>query len=302
MFLLLIFKTDLAFFNNLCYNEEERGMLMNRIYFEEFRRRVTDSEPYAVFHRTDVNYVAHIHEEIEVGYLRSGTLVATTEEGDVRLAAGDLFAFMPDEIHALSSNAPNEAVILRILPKQTERVDFSSFRLKNKRISLGDLGYEALKGAVLQMEAEFFGDAEGREMALRKCRYDIFLTLLRMFERTPVPDTEKQRLASHTLLLRRVNDYICEHYGESVSLDEIASHCGYSKYYFAHCMREITGTTFLEFLMLYRLSLACERLKSRDGSVTEIAFDCGFNSLRSFNRMFQKYYHTTPSAYRKEFS
>ena len=51
--------------------------------------------------------------------------------------------------------------------------------------------------------------------------------------------------------------------------------------------------------MMYRLTLACARLRDRDGTVTEIALDCGFNSLRSFHRAFRNYYHTTPTEYRK---
>lgn len=273
---------------------------MSKIYFEEFRRRVTDDAPYAVFHRTDVNYVAHIHEEIEVGYVVSGTVRAGNETGEYLLNPGDMFVFMPDEIHTLSTVSPNVVKVLRILPKQTDRVDFSVLRLRSNRVAAGDAGYDALVSPVLQMVREFDSNEPGRDMALRKCRYEIFLAVLRCLEHTRIHGEEKQRLASRTLLLRSVNDYISEHYAEPVSLDDISEFCGYSKYYFAHCMKEITGSTFLDFLMLYRLNLACARLRDGDGTVTRIAFDCGFNNLRSFNRMFQKYYHVTPTEYRRQ--
>lgn len=273
---------------------------MSKIYFEEFCRRVTDDAPYAVFHRTDVNYVAHIHEEIEVGFVVSGTVRAGNETGEYLLNAGDMFVFMPDEIHTLATVSPNVVKVLRILPKQTDRVDFSVLRLRSNRVAAGDAGYEALVAPVLQMIREFDANEPGRDMALRKCRYEIFLAILRGLEHTRVQGEEKQRLASRTLLLRSVNDYISEHYAEPVSLDDISEFCGYSKYYFAHCMKEITGSTFLDFLMLYRLNLACARLRDGDGTVTCIAFDCGFNNLRSFNRMFQKYYHVTPTEYRRQ--
>ena len=149
------------------------------------------------------------------------------------------------------------------------------------------------------MVEESDGTREGREIALRKCRYEIFLAILRELEHTRIPGEEKKRLASRTLLLRSANDYISEHYADPISLDEISEYCGYSKYYFAHCIKEVTGSTFLDFLMMYRLTLACARLRDRDGTVTEIALDCGFNSLRSFHRAFRNYYHTTPTEYRK---
>ncbi len=272
---------------------------MSKIYFEEFRRRVTDDIPYAVFHRSDMNYVAHIHEEIEVGYVVSGSIRAGNETGEFLLEAGDMFVFMPDEIHSLSTVTPNTVEVLRILPKQTDRVDFSVLRLHSNRVRPGEEGYDALAAPVLQMVREFDGNEEGREMVLRKCRYEIFLAILRQLRHTRIHGEEKQRLASRTLLLRSVNDYISEHYADPISLDEISDYCGYSKYYFAHCIKEVTGSTFLDFLMLYRLNLACARLRDRDGTVTQIAFDCGFGNLRSFNRMFRKYYRTTPTEYRR---
>lgn len=272
---------------------------MSKIYFEEFRRRVTDDAPYAVFHRTDVNYVAHIHEEIEVGYVVSGSVRAGNETGEFLVQAGDLFVFMPDEIHSLSTVDPNVVQVLRILPKQNDRVDFSTLRLHSNLVRPEDPAYASLVAPVLQMVREYDGNAEGKEMALRKCRYEIFLAILRQMEHSRIRGEEKQRLASQTLLLRSVNDYISEHYADPISLDEISDYCGYSKYYFAHSIKEVTGSTFLDFLMMYRLTLACARLRDRDGSITEIALDCGFNNLRSFNRMFQKYYHTTPTEYRR---
>ena len=273
---------------------------MSKLYFEEFRRRVTDDVPFAVFHRTDVDYIAHIHEEIEVGYVVSGKIRASNETEEWPLSQGDLFVFMPDEIHSLTTVEPNEVAVLRILPKQDDRVNFSLLRLKNNRVRQGERGYEALVAPVLQMVREWDGAEEGREMALRKCRYEIFLAILRELEHESIRDDETKKLAHRTLLLRRVNEYVSEHFAEPISLEEIADYCGYSKYYFSHCIKEITGSSFLDFLMLYRLSLACVRLRNHDGSVTQIAFDCGFNNLRSFNRMFRKHYKLTPTEYRKQ--
>ena len=272
---------------------------MGKLYFEEFRRRVTDEAPYAVFHRENVNYVAHIHEEIEAAYVKEGQVTVTGERTEETLAPGDMYVFMPDEVHAMETVTPNKLYILRILPKQIDRIDFSVFRLKKNVIRPGEKGYEPLKRAVLQMVREDGTREEGWEVAMRKCRYEIFLTILRELDYAVIRPEEKQRLASRTMLLRNVNDYIVEHYEDPISLDEISAACGYSKYHFAHCIKQITGGTFVEFLMLYRLNLVRARIRDTDDTITDIALSCGFNNLRSFNRMFRKYYGTTPSAYRK---
>lgn len=272
---------------------------MHRVYFEEFCRRVTEDAPYAVFHRENVNYVAHIHEEIEVGFVVSGSVRASGESCDYLLNEGDIYVFLPDEIHALTSESPNLLYILRLLPKQSDRVDFSSFRPASNCVRAGDAAYEPLRRAVLEMVDEHDRAREGRDMVLRKCRYEIFLAICRLMAQIPLSEEERQRRAGRTSLLRRVNDYIAEHYDEPVSLDDLADHCGISKYYLSHSIKEVTGSTVLDFLMLYRLSLARSRLRNGEGTVTEIAFDCGFNNLRSFHRMFRKYYYVTPTEYRR---
>lgn len=279
---------------------KKRETAMSKLYFEEFRRRVTDDAPYAVFHRENVHYVAHIHEEIEAAYVAQGSVRVLGERCEQTLNAGDIYLFMPDEIHALESVSENRMYILRILPKQIDRVDFSVFRLKKNVIRPNDPGYAPLRTAVLQMVEEDTARRAGWELAMRKCRYEIFLTILRCLEYEEIQPEEKQRLASHTALLRNVNDFIVAHYQDPISLESAAAACGYSKYYFAHCIKQITGGTFVEFLILYRLNIARARIRDTEDTVTEIALDSGFGNLRSFNRMFRKYYGTTPTEYRKQ--
>ena len=196
---------------------------MQRVYFEEFCRRVTEDAPYAVFHRENVNYVAHIHEEIEVGFVVSGSVRASGESCDYLLNEGDIYVFLPDEIHALTSESPNLLYILRLLPKQSDRVDFSSFRSSSNCVRAGDAAHEPLRRAVLEMVDEHDRAREGRDMVLRKCRYEIFLAIYRLMDRIPLSEEDRQRRAGRTSLLRRVNDYIADHYAEPVSLDDLAN-------------------------------------------------------------------------------
>ena len=79
----------------------------------------------------------------------------------------------------------------------------------------------------------------------------------------------------------------------------MAAHCGYSRYYFSHYFKETTGMSFMDYLTAFRVERAAARMELTGETFTEIAYACGFQSIRTFNRMFQKYYHITPSAYRK---
>ncbi len=272
---------------------------MNKLYFEEFQTRVTADCPYAVFPRENINYIGHIHEEIEVACLLSGEVTATTEVGEIRMQAGDLCLFMPDEIHAFRSLTENRAYIIRILPKSGLPLNFSRIRLHRNLLLPGDRGYSAIWEASLQMAAEDQKKAFGYEIAMKKWMNEILLCITRELEYFFLKPEEKKKITSRSHLLRTVNEYIAEHYADPVSLDSIAERCNCSKYYFAHCVKELTGMSFLEFLTLYRLDKATDALRETDRSITDIAMSEGFNNLRSFHRMFRKYYRTTPSLYRK---
>lgn len=58
-------------------------------------------------------------------------------------------------------------------------------------------------------------------------------------------------------------------------------------------------TSFIDFTNAYRVEVAKELLvRNPNFTVSSVAYDCGFNSLSSFNQAFKKVVKTTPSRYR----
>ena len=56
--------------------------------------------------------------------------------------------------------------------------------------------------------------------------------------------------------------------------------------------------SFGNFIRKYRLNLACSLLRGPQRvTVTEIAYDCGFSSVRTFNRCFREEYGMSPSRF-----
>jgi len=60
---------------------------------------------------------------------------------------------------------------------------------------------------------------------------------------------------------------------------------------------EQTGVNYVRYLNITRVSQAAEQLSNGGKSITQIAMDCGFNSVRSFNRTFKEIMGCTPSDY-----
>lgn len=65
---------------------------------------------------------------------------------------------------------------------------------------------------------------------------------------------------------------------------------------------EKTGLNTQQFVNTFRLGKAKEMLIEKKGSISEIAYACGFNSLSYFSRSFKEKYGKSPSEFLKSFS
>jgi DNA-binding response OmpR family regulator len=63
-------------------------------------------------------------------------------------------------------------------------------------------------------------------------------------------------------------------------------------------LKALTGVSTTEFITKERLKLALSLLKKSDSTISEIAYEIGFNSPSYFSTCFKKHYNTTPEAYR----
>ena len=91
--------------------------------------------------------------------------------------------------------------------------------------------------------------------------------------------------------------YIDSHYASEITLEQAASLVGFSKFHFSRLFKEFTNCTFYDYLSQTRIQ-AAKRLLPTGASITDIAFQTGFNSLTSFCRCFKKYTDLSPSEYR----
>ena len=88
-----------------------------------------------------------------------------------------------------------------------------------------------------------------------------------------------------------------EEYGTKITLEEMAEACGMSPSYFSRRFKEITGQTPFEYLLAYRVEVACEMLLEGSENVTEICYKCGFNDLSYFINVFKKHMGISPKNY-----
>lgn len=102
--------------------------------------------------------------------------------------------------------------------------------------------------------------------------------------------------------LEPLRTWICEHYAEDLSLDDIALQAGMSKYALCRAFRRDYAATPFCFLHSVRLQKAKELLVSRkDLTVREISTLVGFHDPVYFGRLFRRQEGITPSSFRHHF-
>ncbi len=97
--------------------------------------------------------------------------------------------------------------------------------------------------------------------------------------------------------LRRIYNYIDEHFQQKIEINEVANLCNLTKAAFCRYFKKRTGQTFIHFLNHYRISQA-KRLLLMGKNVSETCYECGFDSLSYFNRIFKRIANENPSAFR----
>jgi AraC-like DNA-binding protein len=98
--------------------------------------------------------------------------------------------------------------------------------------------------------------------------------------------------------LKRVNQFIAEHYTRRLSIPEAAAVANLTEAAFCRYFKRMTRLTFTQFLNQYRISQA-QKLLLLDTTVSEACFACGFESLSYFNKIFRRVVGENPLQFKK---
>lgn len=85
----------------------------------------------------------------------------------------------------------------------------------------------------------------------------------------------------------------------TVSIAEGAKRAGLSDFHFVRLFHEVVGMAPSDYLAGRKLTHAAKLLHDSDGSVMEIAIECGYQNASAFGRAFKRRHQISPAQYRK---
>ena len=263
--------------------------------FFELDNPASAERPFLDLTRANISYESHFHREIEVLYVICGKVRLVVNGAEYLLSEHDIFIIMPGDIHSFSSGEENRLYVMKF---------YSFGELQNMKvdgwIKEGDRAYPVFKQIINQIAFEDMQKKSGYLYAVNMLSSQLLLEIIRTLGAQKKTRQEEKRLRKQVNFLTSLDNFLNAAYMNPVSLEQAAGACGYSKYHFSRWMRQTVNMSFSSYLAAFRMERAVFLLQNSDRNVTDIALDCGFGTLRSFHRQFQKFYGKTPREFRNQ--
>jgi AraC-like DNA-binding protein len=130
-----------------------------------------------------------------------------------------------------------------------------------------------------------------QRMMVKGCLYIMGSAFLEQAELVPSRSADA--------LMTTVVQYIADHFKNDISLKDVAKETGYSYHHLSRMFNRIFGINFKSMLNQYRLEYAYSMLQDTRLPVSQIAFESGFQSIRSLDHVCREMYGRSPSEMRK---
>ena len=267
------------------------------------RTRVEKGQPDILF---------HWHTDVEMIYVHQGTAQFHIDYDYFQSQPGDIILIRPNALHSIHPIGQEshwmDAINFHLDLTGYSTLDFASINylqpLYNGELDFarvikpGNLGYDAIRSSLIQAMEIGYERADYFEFRL-KAQLNELLYLL--FHHGYI-HTKEVSLDSYRKeeKIRAIIDYIGTHYPEQLTIEQLATFCGYSPTHFMNFFKKHLGVTCMDYLIQFRLKKGAELLQHSSLSILDIASQIGFNNLSNFNRQFKKAYQMTPSHYRKQ--
>ena len=240
----------------------------------------------------------HWHMEHELILVLQGVLRLSVEGEAFELAPGDCMLIADGAIHG----GTPEGCIYECLVFDLERF-LAGTTTCGQRVALLTEGDARLEGKfpagtqaaaiVSQLFQAMEPERPGYELTTMGLLWQLWGELLGqrlLGAAEPGPPRDIRRAQAVKNVLRRIRSS----YGQPLTLEDLAAEAALEPKYFCRVFRQITGRTPINYLNYY-----AELLCTTQGSITDIALECGFGDVSYFSRMFRRYKGQTPGQYRR---
>ena len=251
------------------------------------------------------NFAAHKHDVLEICIPIENEYKYIVGGKSYSLNPGDILFIPPGILHEIEcQNEGCRFIYLFVVDflNQFYEYQFLTDFLREVRL-VNETTYPTIYGKIystfMEINDQYF---MYENMVLEMPIYAHLLNIFSLIASTnpqcsPIP-LEDVKTKDKYVKFKSLINHINVHFMDEISLEWAADYVGFSKFHFARLFKEYTDVSFYEFVRHRRMQAAKVLLLDTDKTITEIAFQTGFNNLTSFTRSFKSATNLTPSDFR----
>lgn len=241
----------------------------------------------------------HFHRNFEIIAVIKGKCICSVSSQRYELSEGEAAFICQLQVHEFEvfENSSirrinfNEHLILTIFKSLSGQIPRSPvFRVRADTLKL-----------VSKCLTEFYGEDSG--LISRIEPYSQRMTvkgLLYLLGGDFISSAELISKTKSDAIAMEIVEYIDKNFQYDISLHDIAKEMGYNYQYLSRIFNTYANMNFKKMLNQYRVQQAYALLQDTDLPISHICFDCGFQSLRSFNQVFKNSFGRSPKEMREK--
>ena len=241
---------------------------------------------YNAFFYNKCEWFYHFHKNYELVYVLDGEVLLTLNGNRIMLKANDFALIFPNEFHAYHT-PDNSYVWIGVF--SADFVGEFARLTETKRAKTPVFACEPQIREFLRYY--LITDKTPDTFLLKSALYAVCREFL---QKVPLYDAGKEKNFIYDII-----SYMEHNFREEISLMTIAEAFGYEYHYLSRQFHHHFHMNFKQFLNIYRIDYAMDQLIHTDTSTTDIAHNSGFQTVRTFNRVFLTQTGMTPSQFRK---
>ncbi len=262
--------------------------------------------------KSEFTYPLHSHSEFEINYIENaegvrrivGDSVEIIGKYDLTLIAGE------DLEHVWEQHQCTSKHIREITIQFSKDLFFGNLIHKNQFDSIRKMLNNAQKGINFPMETIMKIYPMLDTLSAEKSGFHAVIKLLTILYELSLCDNYRTLAStsfahiddnSDSRRVRKIHEYINNHYKEEIRLEDLAGIIGMTPVALSRFFKLRSGKTVSDYIIDIRLGHAARMLVGTTNSVAEICYDCGFNNLSNFNRIFKKRKGCSPKEFRESY-
>lgn len=259
--------------------------------------------PVEVFTGDLLDFKPHFHNEIEIIYVTEPGICIYVNQSFYEMEKGDILFINSNTIHYIESLKQNKTMVLiinaeifkEIIPDLAEKkINISLINQK----SVSNETYRVTEKIIQEIYLEYYNDKEFAKQSILHLLNYLVITLMREIGFDKADGTELVSKPHNLQIIDDIFNYVKLNYKNEISLKILDKHFGYSYFYLSHLFKTNTGMTIFNYIQYVRIYKVKEQLETTEKDVEDIAYECGFGSLKTFYRVFKSINKMAPRDYR----